>query len=186
MSGLRWAMGRVRRGPAAGPGGPLGPASCTRLGRTEVPLAECHSALRSRCPGDETSACDERRRGRPAFVLFYARQQAAHSVVALCAPRSHAFRCARSGARSRLGLRSPAAGLKCVAVLGGALRGAAQLARCRLRSALTHQSQACLARARSKARLAWPSNGPGHCSVGTCRHPRGQGEGLGRPGARGL
>ena len=72
MSGLRWTMKRVQRAPAAGNIGLLVAAPDARLGGTEMPLAECHSALRSRCSGGETSACDERRRGRPAFVLFYA------------------------------------------------------------------------------------------------------------------
>ena len=157
-----------------------------------LPAPEGHSALRSRLAGTQTSARDERRRGRPAFVLFYAHRQAAHCVVVACGARSRTLRCARSAPLLRLALRSPAGGLRlsggsaafrpsapprpwgshCVVVAsaprrhtfwcarsapllrlalrspagglrlrggsGGALRGPAQLARCRYRSSLTH------------------------------------------------
>jgi hypothetical protein len=69
----RVASGGCRR-DVDGAGWPVLPGSSgpprTPPGGNEIPLAEGHSALRSSCAGGETSACDERRRGRPAFVLF--------------------------------------------------------------------------------------------------------------------
>ena len=42
-----------------------------------MPPAECHSALRRAFSEPQTAPRDERRRGRPAFVLFYAQFGAA-------------------------------------------------------------------------------------------------------------
>ena len=45
-----------------------------------IPTAECHSALRRVFSEPQTAPRDERRRGRPAFVLFCAQFRAAASL----------------------------------------------------------------------------------------------------------
>jgi hypothetical protein len=72
------------------------------------PAAGGHSALSRLEASAQTAARDERRRGRPAFVLFMPTRQPVDSFVGSCGARLHTCRCARSAPRRRLGLRSAA------------------------------------------------------------------------------